>query len=50
MRKEIKFVALLLFASVCCHGADWKNFRADAKRMEERVSELSKFGQIPKAV
>lgn len=25
-------------------GADWKNFRADAKRMEERIKELSQFG------
>jgi N-carbamoyl-L-amino-acid hydrolase len=47
MRKEIKFFALLLFVSVCCQGADWKNFRADAKRMEERVEKLSKFGANP---
>lgn len=47
MRKEIKFVALLLLVSVCCQGADWKNFRADAKRMEERVGKLSKFGANP---
>ena len=47
MRKEIPIVSLLLLLSVCCHGADWKNFRADAKRMEERVSELSKFGANP---
>src|SRR6059058_1079001 len=25
-------------------GADWKNLRADAKRMEERIKELSEFG------
>ena len=25
-------------------GADWKNFRADAKRMEARIKELSEFG------
>src|SRR5690349_2828212 len=47
MRKEIKFVALLLFVSVCCQGADWKKFRADAKRMEARVGDLSKFGANP---
>ncbi len=47
MRKEIPIVSLLLLLSVCCHGADWKNFRADAKRMEERVRELSKFGANP---
>ena len=47
MRKEIPIVSLLLLLPVCCHGADWKNFRADAKRMEERVSELSKFGANP---
>jgi N-carbamoyl-L-amino-acid hydrolase len=25
-------------------GADWKNFRADAKRMEERIRQLCEFG------
>jgi N-carbamoyl-L-amino-acid hydrolase len=44
MRKKIPIFALLLLLSVCCQGADWKTFRADAKRMEERVRELSKFG------
>src|SRR6185503_11457229 len=47
MRKEIKFFALLLFVSVCCQGADWKEFRADAKRMGARVGDLSKFGANP---
>src|SRR5438046_9316208 len=25
-------------------GADWKNFRADGKRMEERIEELFEYG------
>src|SRR5438552_543366 len=46
MRKEIPIVSLLLVLSVpvFCTGADWKNFRADANRMEERIKELSAFG------
>ncbi len=47
MRKEIPIVSLLLLLPVFCLGADWKNFRADAKRMEERIKELSKFGANP---
>src|SRR5690349_16599330 len=47
MRKEIPIVSLLLLLSGFCHGAEWKDFRADAKRMEERVRELSKFGANP---
>jgi N-carbamoyl-L-amino-acid hydrolase len=30
-----------------CVSADRKNFRADAKRMEERIKELSKYGANP---
>src|SRR4029450_12754713 len=44
MRKEIPIVSLLLLLPVFCMGADWKNFRADPKRMEERIKELSQFG------
>src|SRR5437867_11210752 len=46
MRKEIPIVSLLLVLSVPVFstGADWKNFRADANRMEERIKELSAFG------
>ena len=44
MRKEIGIFSLLLLLPVFCTGADWKNFRADAKRMEERIKELSEFG------
>jgi N-carbamoyl-L-amino-acid hydrolase len=44
MRKEMTIVSLFLLLPLFCRGADWKNFRADAKRMEERVNELSKFG------
>ena len=44
MRKEIPIVSLLVFLPVFCIGADWKNFRADAKRMEERIKELSEYG------
>lgn len=28
-------------------GADWKNFRADPNRIEQRIQELSKFGANP---
>src|SRR5947207_14733932 len=46
MRKEIPIVSLLLVlpVPVFCTGADWKNFRADANRMEKRIQELSAFG------
>src|SRR2546425_8925412 len=44
MRKEVPIVSLLLLLPVFCIGADWKNFRADAKRMEERIKELSEYG------
>src|SRR5258708_33238352 len=46
MRKEIPIVSLLLVlpVSVFCMGADWKNFRADANRMEKRIKELSEYG------
>src|SRR5256885_11674690 len=46
MRKEIPIVSLLLVLPVpgFCMGADWKNFRADANRMEKRIQELSAFG------
>src|ERR1043166_2366649 len=37
-------VSLLLLLPVFCTAADWKNFRADPKRIEERIKELSKFG------
>src|SRR5436190_910871 len=46
MRKEIPIVSLLLVfpVPVFCVGANWKNFRADANRMEKRIQELSAFG------
>src|SRR6266702_4496129 len=44
MRKEIPIVSLLLLVPVFCTGADWKYFRADTKRMEDRIKELSAFG------
>src|SRR5438132_882694 len=44
MRKEIPIGSLLLLLPVFCMGADWKNFRADANRMEKRIQELSAFG------
>src|SRR5947209_1389297 len=44
MRKEVPIVSLLLLLPGFCIGADWKNFRADAKRMEERIKELSEYG------
>src|SRR5436305_12786568 len=47
MRKEIPIVSLLLLLSVSCYGANWKTFRADANRIEERIRELSKFGANP---
>src|ERR1041385_8253888 len=40
-------VSLLLLLPVFCMGGDWKNFRADPKRLEERIRELSKFGANP---
>src|SRR5207302_11264614 len=27
-----------------CMSADWKNFRADPRRIEQRIKELSQFG------
>src|SRR5437762_5699558 len=44
MRIEIPIVSLLLLLPIFCTGADWKNFRADANRMEKRIQELSAFG------
>ena len=44
MRKEIPTVSLLLLLPVFCMGADSKNFRADPKRIEQRIKELSKYG------
>src|SRR5215467_963142 len=44
MRKDIPIVSLLLTLPVLCVGADSKNFRADANRMEKRIQELSAFG------
>jgi N-carbamoyl-L-amino-acid hydrolase len=44
MRKEIPIVSLLLLLPVFCMGANWKNFRADSKRMEARIKKLSEFG------
>src|SRR5437867_13375203 len=44
MRKELPIVSLLLLLPVLWTGADWKNFRADAKRMEQRIKEHSKYG------
>jgi beta-ureidopropionase / N-carbamoyl-L-amino-acid hydrolase len=44
-RKEITIVSLLLLLPLFCRGAE--NFRPDAKRMEERIKELSKFGANP---
>lgn len=44
MRKEIPIVSLLVLLAVFCMGADWKNFRADPKRIEQRIKELSKYG------
>src|ERR1041385_7650947 len=40
-------VSLLLLLPVFCTGADWKNFRANPKLLEERIRELSKFGANP---
>src|SRR4030095_14768892 len=47
MRKEITIGSLFLLLPLFCRGPDWKNFRADANRMEERLNELSKFGANP---
>src|SRR5438094_8402402 len=44
MRKEVPIVSLLLLLPIFCTGAAWKNFRADANRMEERIKELSEYG------
>ena len=35
---------MLLLLPVFCMGADSKNFRADPKRIEQRIKELSKYG------
>lgn len=42
-------VSLLLVLAVpaFCTRADWKDFRADPKRLEERIKELSKYGANP---
>ena len=47
MRKEIPIVFLLLFVPTFCMGTDWKNFRADPERIEQRIKELSQFGANP---
>jgi N-carbamoyl-L-amino-acid hydrolase len=47
MRREIPIASLLLLIPVFCRSADWKNFRADSKRMAERIKELSQFGANP---
>ena len=47
MRKEITIVSLLLLLPLFCRGSDWKDFRADATRMQERIKDLSKFGANP---
>jgi len=47
MRKRLPVVVSLLLIPVACIGDDWKNFRADSKRMEERIQELSQFGANP---
>src|SRR5947199_10337673 len=44
MRNEEPIVSFLLLLRVICVAANWKNYRADAKRMEERIKELSEFG------
>ena len=38
---------ILLLAIADTHGQDWKGFRADPKRMEERILQLSEFGKNP---
>src|ERR1043165_6678248 len=40
-------VSFLLLLPVFCLGANWKNFRADPKRLEQRIKELSQFGANP---
>jgi N-carbamoyl-L-amino-acid hydrolase len=40
-------VCLVFLFPVFCMGADWKNFRADPRRIEERIKELSQFGANP---
>jgi len=47
MRRKIPTVSLLLLIPVFCMGADWKNFRADPKRIQERIKELSQYGANP---
>jgi beta-ureidopropionase / N-carbamoyl-L-amino-acid hydrolase len=37
----------VLLLPVFSIGADWKNFRADSKRIEERIKELSRYGANP---
>jgi len=37
----------LLIGSTLTYGEDWKAFRADPKRMEERILKLSEFGRNP---
>src|SRR5438876_1885200 len=44
MRKDIPPVSLPLLLPVFCMAADWKNFRADANRMEKRIKQLSEYG------
>jgi beta-ureidopropionase / N-carbamoyl-L-amino-acid hydrolase len=47
VRKEIPTVCVVLLLPVFSIGADWKNFRADSKRIEERIKELSRYGANP---
>jgi len=47
VKKELPICSLLLLLPVFCVAADFQNFRADPKRIEERIRELSKFGANP---
>jgi N-carbamoyl-L-amino-acid hydrolase len=47
MRREIPIASLLLLIPVFCRGGDWNSFRADSKRMAERIKELSQIGANP---
>jgi beta-ureidopropionase / N-carbamoyl-L-amino-acid hydrolase len=48
MRGSILFATLFFFFSFpVAQSQDWKNFRADSKRMQERIEKLSEFGRNP---
>src|ERR1700752_5395577 len=47
MKREIPTVSLLLLLPIFCMGADWKNFRTDPNRIEQRIQELSRYGANP---